>query len=145
MKNVKYIVFFSLFALYVFLDNLGFQNYRMLIGAFGWQAFALTFALNILISYVSAITIDKIIINKVGSSVGVGVGNIIGAVFAGCTSCGVSLLAVIGVNFALPAIAPGGIEYKLLALLIVTIGYYYTDYRLKKGCKIQWEILPLEL
>ena len=136
MKNVKYIVFFVLFALYVFLDNLGFQNYPMIIGAFGWPVFILTFSLNIIISYVSAITVENIVVNKVGTSVGVGVGNVIGAVFAGCTSCGVSLLAVIGVNFALPAIAPGGVEYKLLALLIVIGSYYYTDYRLKKGCKI---------
>ncbi len=137
MKNIKYIVFFVLFALYVFLDNLGFQNYPMLIGAFGWHVFALTFVLNILISYISALTVENIIINKVGTSVGVGVGNTIGAVFAGCTSCGVSLLAVIGLNFTLPAIAPAGIEYKLLALLIVAVGYFYTDYKLKRGCKIK--------
>lgn len=139
MKNIKFIVFILLLSLYVFLDNLGFQNYSMLISAFGAHVFVLTMSLNILISYVSAITVDKIVVSKVGTSVGVSVGNIIGAVFAGCTSCGVSLLAVIGVNFALPVVAPGAIEYKLLALLIVAIGYFYTDYRLKKGCKIQWE------
>ena len=108
----------------------------MLINAFGWSLFLITMALNLLISYVSAATVEIIIKNKVGTTIGVSVGNIIGAVFAGCTSCGISLLGIIGVSFSLPFLSPGGIEYKLVAFLIVLAGYAYTDYKLKKGCKV---------
>lgn len=133
---MKYIIMLLFLSLYIFLDNLGFQNYSMLINAFGWQLFVITMTLNLLISYISALTVVTIIKNKVGSTVGVSIGNIIGAVFAGCTSCGVSLLGIIGLNIALPFASPGAIEYKLIALAIVFAGYLYTDYRLKKGCKI---------
>lgn len=133
---MKYIIFILFLGLYVFLDNLGFQNYGMLIGAFGWGLFLIVMTLNILIAYVSTITINNIVLSKVGTTVGVSIGNIIGAVFAGCTSCGISLLTIIGINIALPFATPGAIEFKILALVIVTAGYLYTNYRIKKGCKI---------
>lgn len=133
---MKYIVFLLFLALYIFLDNLGFQNYPLLISAFGWGLFLLTMTMNILISFVSAMSVDKIVQFNTGSTVGVSIGNIIGAVFAGCTSCGVSLLAILGLNFTLPFVSPGAIEFKIIALIIVSLGYLYTNYRIKKGCKI---------
>ena len=132
----KYYIFIILLSMYIYLDNLGFQNYKMLISAFGWVSFILTMSLNLLISAFSAITVDKALSSQTKGGIGVGFGNAIGAFFAGCTSCGVSLLAVIGVTFSLPVVTPGAIEYKLLALLLVLVTYFYTIRKINKGCKL---------
>lgn len=141
--KLPFIITIALFILYTALDNYGYQSYTMLFQAFGWLTLTLTILLNILISLISGysvhLALSQLPIKNSGSSMSIGaIGNSIAAVFAGCASCGVNILAAIGISFALPVITPGAIEYKLLALVIVLIGYAIISYRIKHSvCEVK--------
>ncbi len=143
-----FFIFIMLLSLYTFLDNYGFQSYQTLGDAFGFDKVVKTIILNILISLLSALTINLTLINynfsnsKTSGSIFASIGNVFAVVFTGCASCGLSILGAIGVSIGLPVITPGAIKYKFLALLIIILGLIVVIYiintsvcSIKKGGK----------
>lgn len=136
MKNILIltIIFLVLLSIYTFLDNYGFQNYSILGDAFGQNTVIATIGLNILISLISAITINFTIINYrfnntlSGGSIFSTIGNVFAVVFTGCASCGLSLIGSIGLSAILPVVSPGAIKYKFFALLVILLGLIIVIY-----------------
>lgn len=128
------IIFALLLSLYTFLDTIGFQTYKILGDAFGNDVVFWTITLNVLNSFISALTISLTLINygfnnqKIGGSVLASIGNVFAVVFTGCASCGLSLLGAIGVSTILPAVTPGAIKFKFFALLVILLGLIIVTY-----------------
>lgn len=136
IKNILIMtgIFLALMGVYIFLDNFGAQSYKSLGDAFGTPTLLATIGLNILISIGSAFTISMTVINfkfnntKTSGSFFATIGNIVAVIFTGCASCGLSLVGAIGLSVTLPAVSPGAIQYKFLALLIVILGLIIVMY-----------------
>ncbi len=128
------IIFTLLLSLYTFLDNFGFQSYRILGQAFGFDVVVATITLNILISLISAFTISLTLVNygfnnkMSGGSMFASIGNVFAVVFTGCASCGLSVLGAIGISIGLPAVTPGAVKYKFFALLVIILGLIIVVY-----------------
>ena len=150
LKNIIIlsVVFIVLLSLYTFLDNYGFQSYAILGDAFGYNVVVSTITLNILISLISAVTINFTLINyRMNNSMTSGsffasIGNLFAVIFSGCASCGLSVLGAIGISLGLPAITPGAVKYKFFALLVIILGLITVIYiintttcSIKKGGK----------
>ena len=150
-KNILILlaIFVGLLLIYTFLDNFGYQSYRTLGQAFGYNTVVSTIVLNIFISLFSAFTISITIINfginntKTSGSFFASVGNVFALIFTGCASCGISLLGAIGISFGV-TVLPGAVKFKFFALLVIILGLIVVMYlintstcSIKKGGK-QW-------
>lgn len=138
------IIFISLFSLYTFLDNYGYQSYFLLGDAFGNNVVVATIVLNVAISFISAFTISITIINfninntRTSGSLFASIGNVFALVFTGCASCGLSLLGAIGLSIGLPAIMPGAVKFKFFALLVIILGLVIVVYLINTStCSIK--------
>lgn len=144
MRNLKYLLFgITLFSIYTYFDNFGYQNYKMLYQAFGLFQLVATITLNVLLSVVSTFSVYTAFTNSMvkidfkGATLST-VGNIIAIFFTGCTSCGLSIFAALGLSFTAPLVTPGAIEYKAIALVVLLIGLYFIDKKAKNGkCKVK--------
>lgn len=147
---VLVVIFLGLLSLYSLLDNYGYQTYRILGEAFGYNVVVSTIVLNIAISLISAFTISVSVINfkmnnaLSGGSIFASVGNVFAVIFTGCASCGLSLIGAIGLSLGLPTIMPGAVKFKFFALLVIILGLIIVLYviststcSIKKGGK-QW-------
>lgn len=54
----------------------------------------------------------------------------------GCASCGLSLFSIVGLAGAVGALPLGGVEFYLLAIIILIISLYYNLRGLTKECKL---------
>ena len=145
-KNILILIsiFALLLSLYIFLDNYGYQSYYLIADAFGIKVVIQTLILNVLISFVSALSISMTLINyrlnnvTNGGSIFASIGNLFSVIFTGCATCGLSLLGAIGLGLGLPAIAPGAVKYKFFALLIILLGFIILTYIISTSvCKIK--------
>lgn len=136
LKNILIvlIIFLLLLSLYTFLDNYGYQSYKTLQDAFGTSILVQTVTLNILISLISAFTINLTLINyqfnnsKSNGGIFASIGNLFAVLFTGCATCGISVFATLGISLGLPAITPGAVKYKFFALLIIILGLIIVSY-----------------
>ena len=136
LKNIiiLIVIFLLLLSLYTFLDNFGFQSYPILGDAFGYSVVVQTITLNVLISFISAVTVNLTLINyRLNNQMSSGsffasIGNLFAVIFSGCASCGLSVLGAIGLSIGLPAIAPGAVKYKFFALLLIILGLIVVVY-----------------
>lgn len=146
LKNIVtlLVLMLLLLGLYTFLDNFGYQSYKMLGEAFGYSVVTQTIILNVIISIVSAFTISISLINyrinnsKTSGSIFASIGNLFAVVFSGCASCGLSIFGAIGLSLGLPLITPGAIKYKFFALLVIVLGLIVVLYIIQTStCKIK--------
>ena len=84
-------------------------------------------------------TIRKLESQKGRFSVSVGGGAILGTVVAGCSSCGFSVLSLLGLSASLSFIPFGGIGLHLLAIILLLFSFFYALRTLhyKVVCKIK--------
>lgn len=54
----------------------------------------------------------------------------------GCTSCVISFFAAIGIQLSIVALPWAGLPYKLISLLILVVGIWFSLNQQKKVCKI---------
>ncbi len=151
LKQTKYIVrmiiiFILILSLYTWMDNFGYQTYKMLGEAFGYDVVFKTITLNIIISLLSSFTITISIINynmnnkRTQGSILATITNGIALLFSGCSSCGITILSAIGISIGLPTILPGAIKFKFLALIFMLLGLVWVLYLIQYNtCKVKLE------
>ncbi len=146
-NNILYllIAFIIFFSLYVFLDFEGNTNYRIMNEEFGMGIVSLHIIINVLIAILSSTMVIFSIINfkltKVepkGSNAIPFFTFIFGLLTFGCTGCVVAFLSAVGIAFS-PVILPNGnLLWKLIALLLVVIGFTWIMYSIEHTkCKIK--------
>ena len=145
-QRLLLIVFALVMALYILMDNFGYQTYKMIGDAFGYQVVVQTMTLNVLISLISAFTITLSVIHykmnqtKTSGSIFATIGNVFAMVFSGCSSCGITVLSAIGISVGLPTILPGAVKFKFIALLFIVLGLIWVLYVIQTStCKITLE------
>jgi len=117
----------------------------LLAGA--WTAFSkIDFVLLILTSILVGLnvlliakTITKLESKKGRFSISVGGGAILGIAVAGCSSCGFSVLSLLGLSASLSFIPFGGIGLHLLAIILLLFSFFYalSTLHYKAVCKIK--------
>ena len=146
-NNIIYILgaFILFFGLYVFLDFEGNTNYTIMTEDFGIGIVSIHIIINILIAILSSVMVIFSIINfkltKIepkGSNAIPFFTFIFGLLTFGCTGCVVAFFSAVGIAFS-PIILPSGnLLWKLLALLLVTIGFIWIMYSIEHTkCKIK--------
>lgn len=133
-KYVLLLAFYTLFFLgiYTTLDYLGNDTYATMIQTFGYVTLILHIVVNIIISILTGLMMSLTTINlqltkkePKGSNTIPMASFFLGIFTFGCTGCVVAFLAAIGISFS-PMILPmANLPWKLLALLIVSIGFLY--------------------
>lgn len=146
-NNILYLIvaFIFFFGLYVFLDFEGNTNYRIMNEEFGMGIVSLHIFINILIAILSSIMVIFSIINfkltKIepkGSNAIPFFTFIFGLLTFGCTGCVVAFFSAVGIAFS-PIILPNGnLLWKLIALVLVLIGFMWIMYSIEHTkCKIK--------
>jgi hypothetical protein len=146
-NNILYLVlaFIFFFGLYVFLDFEGNTNYRLMNEEFGLGIVSIHIFINIIIAMLSSVMVIFSIINfkltKIepkGSNAIPFFTFIFGLLTFGCTGCVVAFFSAVGIAFS-PIILPNGnLLWKLLALLLVVIGFTWIMYSIEHTkCKIK--------
>lgn len=139
------IAFLLFFSLYVFLDFEGNTNYKIMNENFGMGIVSLHIFINVLIATLSSVMVVFSIINfkltKIepkGSNAIPFFTFIFGLLTFGCTGCVVAFLSAVGIAFS-PIILPNGnLLWKLIALLLVLIGFIWIMYSIEHTkCKIK--------
>ncbi|QMS84207.1 hypothetical protein [Candidatus Xianfuyuplasma coldseepsis] len=142
MFGALFVIFMSL---YVFLDFEGNTNYIIMTNNFGLGITLIHILINGIIAVLTSIMVGFSIINykltnvePVGSNAIPFVTFIFGILTFGCTSCVVAFLGAIGIAFT-PLILPNGnLLWKVLALLIVVLGFIWIMYSIQHSkCKIK--------
>jgi len=129
------VLFFFFWGLYTFLDFEGNTNYTLMTESFGISVTIIHIIINILIAALTSIMVGFSIINykltniePKGSNAIPFLTFIFGLLTFGCTGCVVAFLSAIGIAFT-PLILPNGnLIWKLVALLIVIIGFIWILY-----------------
>ncbi len=146
-KNIlMYIGLFLFFlGLYIFLDFEGNTNYVVMTENFGLLIVSIHIFINIIIAVLSSIMVGFSIINHRITSVEPKGSNaipfltfIFGLLTFGCTGCVVAFFTAVGIAFT-PIILPAGnLLWKIIALLLVIVGFIWIMYSIKKmKCKIK--------
>lgn len=146
-NNILYIILAFIFflALYIFLDFEGNTNYIIMNENFGASIVALHIFINILIAILSSLMVNFSIINfkltKIepkGSNAIPFFTFIFGLLTFGCTGCVVAFFSAVGIAFS-PIILPNGnLIWKLIALLLVILGFIWIMYSIQHTkCKIK--------
>lgn len=138
-------LFIMFFGLYVFLDFEGNTNYQLMTEEFGIGITIFHIIVNIIIAFLTSIMVSFSIINfkltKVepkGSNAIPFFTFIFGLLTFGCTGCVVAFFSAVGIAFT-PIILPNGnLLWKLIALLIVIVGFIWIMYSIQNSkCKIK--------
>lgn len=112
------------------------------ITAFSEINFILLILTSVLVS-LNIVLIAKTILNlehqKGKLSLSVGTGSILGIVVAGCSSCGFSVISLLGLSASLSFIPFGGLGAHILVILLLLVSFIYSLKTLhyKLVCKIK--------
>ena len=146
-KERKYIiqgviVFLLFITLYTVLDYLNI-GYELMIEEYGIFLVIGNIFLNILMAFISAFmwNISTALVKLTGKegkgSFMSGLAVIFGMLTYGCTSCVIAFFSTIGITFAIAALPLAGLPYKLLALVLLIIGFFWLKYETNHvKCKI---------
>ena len=146
-NNILYLIlaFIVFFSLYVFLDFEGNTNYRIMNEEFGMGIVSLHIFINIIIAMLSSTMVIFSIINfkltkmePKGSNAIPFFTFIFGLLTFGCTGCVVAFFSAVGIAFT-PIILPNGnLLWKLIALILVIVGFTWIMYSIEHTkCKIK--------
>ena len=149
LKRNNILIMIGLFGfflgLYTFLDFEGNTNYVVMTNNFGLGIVSIHVIINVIIAVLSSIMVTFSIINfklynsePVGSNATPFFTFIFGLLTFGCTGCVVAFFSAVGIAFT-PIILPSGnMLWKVLALLLTVIGYFWIRYSIKNNkCKVQ--------
>ncbi|MDD3129692.1 MAG: hypothetical protein PHW21_04930, partial [Candidatus Izemoplasmatales bacterium] len=136
------IVFLLFITLYTVLDYLNI-GYGVMTEEYGIFLVIGNIFLNILMAFISAFmwNISTALVKLTGKegkgSFMSGLAVIFGMLTYGCTPCVIAFFSTIGITFAIAALPLAGLPYKLLALVLLIIGFFWLKYETNHvKCKI---------
>lgn len=146
-KDKKYIiqgmiVFTVFLGLYTLLDSLNI-GYVAMINEYGLFLVIGNIILNVIMAFISAFmwNVSTALVKLTGKegkgSFMSGLAVIFGMLTYGCTPCVIAFFSTIGITFAVAALPLAGLPYKLLALLLLVLGFIWLRYEANHvKCKI---------
>ena len=149
LKTKKYIiqavVFSVLFMLmYTLIDSFN-MSYLLMSNTYGSYLVVLNIALNLIMAGLSALLMNlssAMVLLKGKDSVGSNMSfvSILFGIFTyGCTPCVIAFFANIGITFSVFVLPLAGLPYKLVSLLLIGIGLWWTMREIEKGvCKVKY-------
>ena len=147
-KEKKYIiqgiiVFVLFLGLYTLLDYLNI-GYGPMLEEYGIVLVGANILLNLIMAFTSAFmwNISTALVKLTGKegkgSFMSGFAVIFGMLTYGCTPCVIAFFSTIGITFAVAALPLAGFPYKLLALLLLVLGFLWLMYETNHvKCKIK--------
>jgi len=147
-KEKKYIiqgviVFVVFLGLYTLLDQLNI-GYSGMIEEYGLLLVIGNVLLNIIMAFISAFmwNISTAMVRLTGKE---GKGSFVssfavvfGMLTYGCTPCVIAFFSTIGITFAIAALPLAGLPYKLIALLLLVVGFFWLKYESNHvKCKVK--------
>lgn len=149
MKTKKYVVrtlgFFLFFMIiYTTLDGFN-MSYAQMQMDYGQYLVILNIGLNILMAGLTALLLSLSTANVAlkgkdtkGSNLGF-LSILFGVLTYGCTTCVITFFASIGIAFSVIALPMAGLPYKLISLLLILIGLWWTKREISSGvCKVNY-------
>ena len=147
-KEKKYIiqgiiVFTVFIGLYTLLDQLNI-GYAGMIAEYGLFLVILNIILNIVMAFISAFmwNISTALVKLTGKegkgSFVSGLAVIFGMLTYGCTPCVIAFFSTIGLTFAVAVLPLAGLPYKLIALVLLILGFFWLKYESNHvKCKVK--------
>lgn len=149
MKTKKYVMralgFFLFFMIiYTTLDGFN-MSYAQMQMDYGQYLVILNIGLNILMAGLTALLLSLSTANVAlkgkdtkGSNLGF-LSILFGVLTYGCTTCVITFFASIGIAFSVIALPMAGLPYKLISLLLILIGLWWTKREISSGvCKVNY-------
>lgn len=148
LKTKKYVIqaviFTSIFMfMYSLIDSFN-VSYAQMSREFGVYLVILNISINLLMAFMSAILMNlssAMVYLKGTDSKGANmsfVSVLFGILTYGCTPCVIAFFANIGITFSVIALPLAGLPYKLISLLLIAVGLWWTKREIEKGaCKVK--------
>lgn len=147
IKQTKYMIqgllFFAVFmGIFTILDGLN-MSYSEMIENYGLYLVILNISVNVLMAVGSAFLMNLstamvILKGKEGKASTFGSLSVLfGILTYGCTSCVIAFFASIGIAFSVAVLPLAGFPYKLISLVLISVGLYWMYRELEYGkCKV---------
>jgi hypothetical protein len=148
LKTTKYLIqgfimFILFMIIYTIVDGLN-MSYSEMSFAYGTYLVILNIITNIVMSLGSALLMNLSTImvelkGKEGKSSTFGSLSVLfGILTYGCTSCVIAFFASVGIAFSVVALPLAGFPYKIISLLLVSIGLFWMYKEIENGvCKVK--------
>lgn len=148
LKTTKYLIqgfiMFVLFMLiYTIVDGLN-MSYAEMQQTYGTYLVTINITTNVVMSFGSALLMNLSTImvelkGKEGKSSTFGSLSVLfGILTYGCTSCVIAFFASVGIAFSVIALPLAGFPYKIISLLLVSIGLFWMYKEINSGvCKVK--------
>ena len=137
------IVFAVFIGLYTLLDQLNI-GYAGMIAEYGLFLVILNILLNIVMAFISAFmwNISTALVKLTGKegkgSFVSGLAVIFGMLTYGCTPCVIAFFSTIGLTFVVAVLPLAGLPYKLIALALLVLGFFWLKYESNHvKCKVK--------
>lgn len=149
LNTKKYIIqgigFALLFmVIYTLIDSFN-MSYVLMKNTYGTYLVVLNIALNIIMAAASALLMNlstAMVLLKGQESKGANLSfaSVLFGIFTyGCTPCVIAFFANIGITFSVFVLPLAGLPYKLVSLLLLGIGLWWTAREIEKGvCKVKY-------
>ena len=149
LKTKKYIIqavaFTALFmVMYTLIDSFN-MSYALMRNSYGSYLVVLNIVLNVVMAGLSALLMNlssAMVLLKGQDSKGANmsfVSVLFGIFTYGCTPCVIAFFANIGITFSVFVLPLAGLPYKLVSLLLLGIGLWWTAREIDKGvCKVKY-------
>jgi hypothetical protein len=146
-KTTKYItqglIFFTIFMIiFTILDGLN-MSYASMQTEYGLYLVILNITTNVILSLGSALLMNLstamvVLKGKEGKSSTFGSLSVLfGILTYGCTSCVIAFFASVGITFSVIALPFAGYPYKLISLILISVGLYWMYREIEYGvCKV---------
>lgn len=144
-KKREIAYFITFIVLYLLLDYLN-MPYSEMKRKYGVHLVIINISMNLIIAYLSM----KMLINSEklwqsfkmkskGESLSY-ISILFGIFTYGCTPCVISFLGSIGISFAIVTLPYQGLPYKLISLILVIIGYLWTQKESQRtSCNVKYK------
>ncbi|MFO7968657.1 MAG: hypothetical protein ACQERX_01155 [Bacillota bacterium] len=137
------IIFAVFLGLYFLLDILNI-GYTQMLNDYGIYLVIGNIILNIFMAFLSAFmwnvstTLVKLTGKEGKGTFMSGFAVLFGMLTYGCTPCVIAFFSTIGITFAVAALPLAGLPYKLIALLLLVLGFFWLKYEANHvKCKIK--------
>ena len=139
------IAFLIIFGLYTFFDILAFGSYQSMVNELGTSITTVHLIINALLSLMTSFMVSmtqiKLRLTKSEPLGSTGIPTfsfVFGLLTFGCTPCVVGFLAAVGIAFTPIMLPNGNLLWKLILVLLITVGLIYILYSIEKStCKIK--------
>lgn len=124
--------------MYTVLDGFN-LSYKNMIIQYGWYLPVLNIGINIFMAFMSGLMLSASSAqfkDLKGSNMSF-LSIVFGIFTYGCTTCVITFLASLGISFSVIALPLAGLPYKLVSVVLVIIGYYWTQREIRNTvCEI---------